>query len=786
MFTPPNSPRSLALSQTNSSILSADKNNPTKNDQPAHSPPSETRYAPRQITLLTSLPAEMLDHILFYATPGDPGLPGRLAQVSSDLSAEVANTHQYYLAKVDANIAAFKKLPMQERSPQLLTDPDKGFVPAEWQPKIETVVQAAIHKLDGKFYLEYLCSNEMADLLLRLHLTGQEPDWQAYLNVPACLIPRVHISETSCGHVSIETEERVKRGLIGLIQRHHIPLDQEGRQTALDNMLASQLFSFSRFKKPHWFYVLELLDHHDPAYRLSLEQIRKIIATWPKDLYPAVEQDRVHSPLTEAVALHLEKQYDVELIQTVLDAGQTALIDRALSMAIMRNSSDVFNRLVKAADLADIDHIPLPDYEGASIRATVLDVAVRSGQPAYAEALLKKGTFARTLEWRNKNGHTPLKVALDLAQSRDAAKSQAGTEMVSHLVKAGAEIDRSHLVETSRPEVLKILLTGKNAQQAVVQLDQYGDSALSAHARGDNLEIIRLLLEAGADKVINAVSRYHGQALYNAVERGNIAMFRLLTEYGATPTGEHSTDSSRDGHAWLMLLALSKGSPHPQSLSAEEHLEMARVILAHAPFNDPTWWQNQQSRHHSRPPHSAAMTALPFCKSYPGATAVAELLLDRGADFGINWIGDSGNTPLHWAVDHAVSGFDNGQLIDLLLRKGAGASVMQLGLERKSNVLQTPLHRVIETKRRDLLKLLLPYCSPQAITHEFSGAPSLLKAAVQTGDFALVKMLIEVAGPERLTQPDSTGKNALQWARDFGFSDLSTQLQKLTVPYSRH
>jgi len=109
----------------------------------------------------------------------------------------------------------------------------------------------------------------------------------------------------------------------------------------------------------------------------------------------------------------------------------------------------------------------------------------------------------------------------------------------------------------------------KAALDAGVPVDtpfRYERTALSFAAGRDNLEIVKLLLERGADP--NKKDTFYGATPMNwAADKGSVAMIRLMIERGGTPGGDLLENAVEKADPEFVALALEKGKPSADDLS---------------------------------------------------------------------------------------------------------------------------------------------------------------------------------------------------------------------------
>ena len=229
-----------------------------------------------------------------------------------------------------------------------------------------------------------------------------------------------------------------------------------------------------------------------------------------------------------------------------------------------------------------------------------------------AELLLTHGA---EVDARNKDHWTPLHIACQNGK----------LEIVHLLLDNGAEVN-AETVDGLKP--LHSLSYGEYRSQE------------------DGVRVAQLLLERGAD--VNTRRNDHRTPLHVASYYGNIEIVRLLLDHGADP------EANAEGN--MGEKPLHKVS-YGKYRSPEDGVRIAQLLLEHnADVN--TRRNNRQT-----PLHIA---------SYFGIVEMVRLLLDRGADPEADADGDMGSKPLHF-VSHGKyrSKEDGVHVAQLLLERGA-------------------------------------------------------------------------------------------------------------------
>ena len=245
-----------------------------------------------------------------------------------------------------------------------------------------------------------------------------------------------------------------------------------------------------------------------------------------------------------------------------------------------------------------------------------LHVAVRGGHGGIVNDLLKSGaplngkdalcTCRATADSRDAGGKTPLHVAA--IEGRPA--------MVELLLLKGADKDgldvgkRTPLfMATTRGHLATAVTLLSAGADVNVRCEHGTNSALMEACRCGHVDIMRVLIEHGADVMAVTSTRSQKSVLHVAASNSTAGTIDVLVEAGANI-------EARDGFG---------GTPLHEAAS-KLSTKAATALLEHGAD------VNAQDRGESTPLHSAAAMAGQECAGRQGAADMVDLLLRSGAD----------------------------------------------------------------------------------------------------------------------------------------------------------
>jgi ankyrin repeat protein len=301
----------------------------------------------------------------------------------------------------------------------------------------------------------------------------------------------------------------------------------------------------------------------------------------------------------------------------------------------------------------------------------------------------------------------------------------------------------SEAASSGNAEVVKALLDAGADAKALSTTD--GETVLMTAARAGNVEAVRLLLDRGAD--VNATERYKGQtALMWAAAERHTGVVKLLLERGAdwrVRSFDRETKPPK-------LSAASSISPIPRGgftallFSAREgDIDTARAMLDAGVDID-----------YGDVDNATALVVGIMNKQY----SFAKFLIDRGAD--VNVVDAGGRTALYAIVDirnedwstlpnrSSDDPLPTLEIVTALLARGAKVDV--------------PLNRPLPGRSG----------MDSGDTTLGAGTTPLMRAA-RAGDSAIMRLLLEKGADPKLTTKD--GNTALMLAAGIGYRDKNTR-----------
>lgn len=225
------------------------------------------------------------------------------------------------------------------------------------------------------------------------------------------------------------------------------------------------------------------------------------------------------------------------------------------------------------------------------------------------------------------------------------------------------------------------------------ECDMYGETALYGAAEQGHMDIVRLLLDNGAD--IHVQDKFDETPLHSAAEQGHTDIVRLLLDNGA------------DIHAQT-----ESGQTPLHGAAKEGHIDTVQLLLDNGADI------HVQAEYRGTPIHGAAGG---------GHTDIVRLLLDNGADIHVQ-AGMDG-TPLH-----AAAGGGYMDIVRLLLDSGADIHV-------QSEYDGTPLHSAAMSRHQEIVQLFLDMGADVNTRSALYGTP--LDSAAKYGATKNVRLLLE-------------------------------------------
>ncbi|KAF7285836.1 ankyrin repeat and KH domain-containing protein 1-like isoform X5 [Rhynchophorus ferrugineus] len=398
--------------------------------------------------------------------------------------------------------------------------------------------------------------------------------------------------------------------------------------------------------------------------------------------------------LTEGRSVHETSEEGESLLSLACSAGYFELAQVLLAMHANvedRGIKGECTPLMEAASAGHLDIVRLLVHHGADVNAqstsgnTPLMYACAGGHTEVVKFLLENGA---NVEDHNENGHTPLMEA--------ASAGHVGLAKI--LLSHGAGIN--------------------------THSNEFKESALTLACYKGHLDMVRFLLEAGADQE-HKTDEMH-TALMEASMDGHVEVARLLLDSGAQvnmPTDSFEsplTLAACGGHVDLAMLLIERGANIEEvndegytplmEAAREGHEEMVHLLLGQGANINAQTDETQET----------ALT-LACCG---GFTEVTDILIKGRADIELG-----ASTPLMEAAQEG-----HYDLVRFLLEFGANVNAV-------TQTNDTALTYACENGHTDVAELLMQYGAD--LEHESEGGRTPLMKACRAGHLCTAEFLIK-------------------------------------------
>ncbi|KAI9928477.1 hypothetical protein MW887_002522 [Aspergillus wentii] len=427
------------------------------------------------------------------------------------------------------------------------------------------------------------------------------------------------------------------------------------------------------------------------------------------------------------VQILLKKGADVNAAAGVY-AGQTAL-----QAAAAHEDTNILTLLIDEG--ADVN-APASPEEGQ----TALQSAVSAGNIEAVNILLQAG--ANTNATPSFDSRTALQRALRIQDN------EARSEMVQRLLAAGAEIDEANekkhaalhsAVEQGDYEMAKWLLQKGVSPNPGFSPGLAKLTPLQRAAGNDNQELVRLLLEYGADVNAPAYWSCGRTALQKAAGIQSIANVRLLLEHGGDIRGKP---------------AVSNGTSVIEAAVSTQDVQMVQLLLQ----EDPAVIR-EDAKIRSRILQQDMNTRWNI------DTTMINILLLAGADVNS---APSLKSPLQIAAAKGM--FD---LVQILLMAGADINHCW---NREDLGPITALQAGVESKNIDIVQSLLDWGADVNVPANAKGGRTALQAAISTGSYEIMNLLVQRGADINAPPSPRRGRTALQEAATAGNLSMTRYL----------
>jgi ankyrin repeat protein len=457
-------------------------------------------------------------------------------------------------------------------------------------------------------------------------------------------------------------------------------------------------------------------EHGSPALVLAAESDRRGRMELVKLLLEKGADVNAKTKSGRTTLMEAARRGPAELVNLLLDRGADVNVkDESGETALKRAAGRVHDTAIAELLLNKGADVNSADKDGV----TALMTAAQSGHLKTAQLLLARGA---QLDARDKKGRPALEHAgnhLPVVNLLSGAKS--GNLAVAAIMGNTAEVQR-------------FLKEGANVNAK----DNHGQTALILAVELGRLEVVKLLLDEGADANL-------GKPLMYAADRGNVEIARLLLDRGVNvnaggPFGTALTKACEKDRLATASLLLDRGAKVDAKDQNDEtplmkacaggYKETAGLLL------DRGADVNAKDRFGQTPLMKAAQA---------DHLHVVRFLLEKGAD--INVKNESGETPLM-----AAAGLGEFDIVELLLNKGAQLSA-------KDREGRTALEHAASNNHRRIADLLIS-----------RGAKTNLAVAAMVGDTAEVQRFLKEGSD--VNAKDDKGNTALILAVERGHLEV--------------
>jgi len=303
-----------------------------------------------------------------------------------------------------------------------------------------------------------------------------------------------------------------------------------------------------------------------------------------------------HRDATSALGLAREREYD-EIVSIIEEEERLRREENSCPNATVSSVQDEISSAIRHSDTAtamrllesDRSLIQACDRDGA----TPLHIAAQQTNVELVTWLLDRRASVRK---RDLHGFTALDRAALSADSRNDS-AQRFPAVAKILLQHGAEETIYAAVALADAQRIRELI---RAEPELLRRISYNGGLLTLAVNHSHLEIVRLLLDLGADvderKLLEELEEptlTWGMPLWHAALAGQLEITRLLLDRGADPNANVYASGWPLRNAWqhedpsVKLLLLERGAKaHPYMVSEMHDIDEATRLLADNPSED--------------------------------------------------------------------------------------------------------------------------------------------------------------------------------------------------------